>query len=246
MEYLSDTYADLDERIDNIRAIADVNEDLVKIAVSNLNSIRKDIVATGRNQGILQKVDRQLETYKEVAKIPELTTKFPIIREQIIVLLIGALEVFVSDIYKQIAENDPEFFFWNDEKEKISFEPSLLREGFSLGDALVGHLKNKGYSFQDLQSLIKSFEVYCGIKIELETEAKDVLIYGAASRHIIVHNRSIIDSAFLKQIRDTIFSNALVKKDEQLLVTDQFVSRLSETIKSFCGYLISNLQQRDD
>jgi hypothetical protein len=163
-----------------------------------------------------------------------------------IVLMVGALEVFIADIYRSIANNDPDYFYWNDAKEKISFEPSILIEGFTLGDVVIGHLKNKGYSFQDLQSLIKSFDVYCGIKIELERESRDTLIFGAAARHIIVHSRSKVDSAFLKQIRDTRYNSQSLKKNEQIEITDTYVTLLGETIKTFCGYLVNRLSQRDD
>lgn len=247
MDYLTEILADIEERVDDIQAIGDVNEDLVKIAVTNLQAIKKDLEATGKNLGVLQKIDRQLNTYEDVAKIPELTSKFPIIREQMVVLMIGALEVFIADIYRYIANNDPEYFFWNDEKEKISFDPAILIDGFTLGDVVLGHLKNKGYSFQDLQSLIKSFEVYCGIKIDLEAQSKDVLIFGAAARHIIVHSRSKIDSAFIKQIRNTQYSTTnTYKKDQSIEITDKFVTELGDTIKSFCGYVVNHIIQRDD
>lgn len=247
MDYLIEILADVEERVNDIGAIGDVNEDLVKIAVNNLEMIKKDLESAGRNLGILQKVNRQLETYQNVAKIPQLTTKFPIIREQMVVLMIGALEVFIADVYRNIANNNPEYFYWNDEKEKISFDPSMLIEGFTLGDVVLGHLKNKGYSFQDLQSLIKSFEVYCGIKIDLEEESKDILIFGAAARHIIVHSRSKIDSAFQKQIRNTSWANDYRdKKGLSIEINDEFVANLGDTIKTFCGYLVTHLIQRDD
>jgi hypothetical protein len=246
MDYLTEAFADLEERIDNVSAIGDVNEDLVKIAIGNLEIIKADLELTGRNQGILKKVERQLATYQDVARIPQLTTKFPIIREQMIVLMIGALEVFVADIYRLIAEEDPDYFIWSDSKEKITFEPSILRDGFTLGDVVVGHLKNKGYSFQDLKSLIDSFRVYCGVEVPLTRSNRDILIFGAASRHIIVHNRSTIDSGFMKQIRDTRYASPLFAKGNPLLITDEFVRVLAETIKDFCGYIVSSLQQRDD
>ena len=245
MEYLNDILADVEERIDHISAIGDVNEDLVKIARVNLESIKADLTATGKNAGILNKVNTQLRMYDQVAMIPALATKFPIIREQMIVLMIGALEVFIADVYKEIANRNAEYFYWNDTKEKITFEPSILREGFTLGDVLTGHLKNKGYSFQDLHSLIRSFEVYCGIQIELDTKSKDMMILGAAARHIIVHNRSEVDSQFLKQIRETIYAKRY-KKGKPINVTDDFVAELRDVIKTFCGYIIVHLQQRDD
>lgn len=247
MEYLTDILADTEERIDDIQAIGDINEDLVKIAVSNLDVIKTELESTGRNQGILSKVKRQIDTYKQVARIPELETKFPIIREQMIVLMIGTLEVFIADVFRSIANNTPDFFQWNDPKEKVSFEPTMLVDGFTLGDVIIGHLKNRGYSFQDLRSLIKSLDTYCGIHPELTDKVKDVLIFGAASRHIIVHNRSKIDASFLNQIRDTSYSlDSGTQKNAKLNITDNYVKELAETIKTFCSEIVVHLMQRDE
>ncbi len=245
-DYLTNLLADIDERIADIKAVSDVNEELVKIAVTGLKSIKKDLEATNGNLGIKQKVDRQLNTYNTVAKIPELASKLPIIREQMVVLMIGALEVFVADVYKSIANHNPEYFFWN-EKEKISFDPLLFKDGFTMGDVVIGHLKNKQVSFQDLKSLLESFELYCRVKIELDNETRDTLILSAAARHIIVHNRSMIDTQFLNQIKLTGFTakNNYLKGDK-IKIDDRFILTLSNSINSLCSDLVVHLIQRDD
>jgi len=245
-DYLTEILADIDDRIKDIKAIGDINEDLVKIAISGLNMIKTNLGSTQGNLGIKAMVDRQLNTYQQVSRIPALASKFPIIREQMVVLMVGALEVFVSDIYKSIANNNPEYFCWA-EKEKIAFDPLLLSGGFTMGDAIIGHMKNSGVSFQDLQSMVDSFEKYCRIRIELDPCTRDNLILGAAARHIIVHNRSIIDLAFLKQIRNTQFAlSGIYVKDHKIEIDDSFITQISESINSFCSDVVTHLYQRDD
>ena len=244
LDYLSEVYADLDERIDNIRTLADVNEELISIAINNLQSIRKDLAATGRNLGILSKIDNQLLMYQQVARIPQLTTKFPIIREQSVVLMVGALEVFVADVFRAIGNNDPKLFVWKDPKEKILVEPSLISDEFTLGDAIINHLKTRGFSFQDLQSLIRAFETYFDIKIDLNKAQLDILIAGTAYRNVIVHNRSVIDTQFLKQIRDTSHITDLSqKKGEKIQIDDKFVRELALSIKELCEKVIALLME---
>lgn len=245
-DYLTEILADLDDRIKDIKAIGDVNEDLVKIAVTNLTSIKDELDLTQGNLGLKAKIDRQLKTYKMVSRIPELATKFPVIREQIVVLMVGALEVFLSDIYKSIANHNPEYFIWS-EKEKIAFDPLLLSGGFTMGDAIIGHMKNSGVSFQDLKSTIDSFEKYCKIKIDLEDNVRDTLIIAAAARHIIVHNRSTIDLSFLKQIRSTRHATSgLYINRNKIEIDDNFITEISESVSSFCSDIVTHLYQRDD
>ena len=247
MEYLTEIYADLDERIDDIRAVGDVNEELVKIAINNLRSLRADVVTTGRNQGILQKIDTQIGMYDQVARIPALTTKIPIIREQMIVLMIGALEVFLSDVFRRIGNEDPKFYLWVDPKEKIYLDPTLISDEFTLGDTIMGHLKNRGVSFQDLKSLVDAIDKYFGINISIDDGDRDVLILAGAYRNIIVHNRSKIDRGFLNQIRSTAFaSNGEFEKDNKISVGDDFVDTLARTVKNLCENIINSLMQRDE
>lgn len=233
---LNVTFENFILKINEISAIADINEDLVAIAVSNLEHLKKDLEATGRNQGILRKVNTQLDMYKQVAKIPELASKYPILRGQMVVLIIGALEALFSDIFRNIANNDPSLLKWSDKNEKISFDPAILTAGFSLADALLNHLKSRGYSFQDLKSAIEAINKYIGINYDIDEDIKDELILAAASRNVIVHNKSIIDHGFLKQVRNTRYAN-LYQLDDELSITDDDISSLTATIVSFTEQL---------
>jgi len=247
LDYLSEIYAELEERIDNIRALADVNEELVAIAINNLRSLRTDVIATGRNQGILAKIDHQLEMYKQVAQIPQLTTKFPIIREQSVVLIIGTLEVFATDVMKAVGNNDPKLYVWNDPKEKILVEPALISDEFTLGDAILSHLKLRGVSFQDLQSLLRTFETYLSVTIDVDKTDRDALVIGAAYRNVIVHNRSVVDRGFLKQIRGTTYFSAFESKNgENIKIDDDFVDALSLATRNLAAKIAGELIEHAD
>lgn len=247
MDYLTELVADVEERIDDITTIGDVNEELIKIAVGNLESIRQDLTATGKNKAILQKVERQISLYDQVAGLPAVKEKLPVIREQMVVLIIGAMEVFIADVFKTIAQNDPDFFIWPDKKEKISFDPALLTDGFTFGDVLINHLKNKGFNFQDLHSTLKAIEKYCGIEIVIEEDFKEILILSAAYRHVIVHNRSTIDNAFLHQIRATRSAQEEnFQKEQKISVNQDFIIKLKGAAKSFCGQVVDHLIQRNE
>ena len=228
-------------RVQEIVAISDINEELVKIAVSNLQHLKNDLEATGRNAGILNKVNVQLNVYEQVAQLPELESKYPVLRGQMVVLIIGAQEALIGDVFVAVVENNPEKIIWSDDKEKISFDPSLLSSGFSLGDAMISHLKNKSYSFQDLGSAIQAINKYLLPDFKVDDEIKDELILASAWRNIIVHNRSIIDPSFIKQIRTTKYSKNYCSGDE-LNITQVDVETLSSVTINFAANLLSELE----
>lgn len=243
MAYLEDLKNDFIARVNEIVTIGDINEELVTIAVNNLEHLRSDLVATGRNQGILRKVNTQLAMYRQVARIPQLESKFPVLRGQMIVLMVGALEAFLSDVFRLISDNEPNRLTWPD-NERIAFEPSLLKTGFSLGDAVVGHLKNKGISFQDLKSSLEALARYLNLNIELDSDIKDELILAGAWRNVIVHNKSLIDHGFLKQVRNTKYANTY-SSGALLTISDDDVSSLSGIIVSFGDNIITAIANAD-
>lgn len=246
-ESLTNLLADFEERIDDIQTIGNVNDDLIKIAVSDLEYIKRELQSTNRNQAIISKVDNQIGMLQQVSRLPDIAQKLPVIYEQMIVLMVGALEVYFSDVFKSISNENPMFLVWKSEKEKISFEPTLLQDGdkFTLGDVILSHLRNNGVSFQDLQSTLNAIEKYLDIKVDLENILRDKLILAAACRNIIVHNRSRIDSGFLKQIRDTKYAGKYTKR-HRVVIEESYVKSVGELLKDFTRHITVLITQRDD
>ena len=246
MDYLNNLYDDFNSRLNDINSLDDINDELIKIFKSNLNHIKNEVVQTGKFGGLLKKIEIQLNMIDQVSRLPGINKKLNSMREQSIVLSVGAFEVFISDIFRTIANKSPEYYIWSNEKEKIYIDTGSFNSGFTLGDAIISHLKNKQYSFQDLQSILKAVENYFGLEISLDNEIKDKIIIGTSMRHIIVHNRSIIDVTFLKQTKnvDTIILE--YKEGEKLHTTDAQVRDIGNAIREFSNYLTQAIAQRDE
>lgn len=241
MDYLSDLVDRHTNRIQEIATIANINGVLIEIAVNDLKSIKNDLDATGRNIPIRTKVERQIEKYKMVARLPDLQPQFSILRGQIVVLIIGSQEAFLGDAIKLVADKDPDKLVWQDEKEKISFEPMLLSAGFTLGDIIMAHLKNRNYSFQDLKSSLDAIERYLGAQIQLDGETRDILILASAWRNVIVHNKSEVDHAFLRQLRGTAYKDAY-KFGEELDISEEDISTLISATTSFASKVVDGIK----
>ena len=243
MDYLVDRLDNFHNNLKNIAQIDGINIELIKIFGSNLKIIKTDIEQTGQFGTLLKKVDRQIDMLKQVERLPEIASNFETLREQSFVLMIGAFEVFITDIFKAIANNDPDYFVWPDKDKKISIDIESFSANFTLGDAIITHLSNKQYSFQDLGSTIRAVSDYLGVTIETDETTKAAIVFGTACRHLIVHRGSIVDRQFLNQTRD--IPNLEYSDGDILRLQDADVIKLRTAIENFSEYLIQTLIQRD-
>jgi len=243
MDYLTDILADFQDRLENIAKVDGINVELIKIFNNDLQSIRKDVEQTGKFGALLKKIDTQLDMLKTVEHLPGMSGNLEILREQSIVLMVGAFEVFIGDIFKSIANKDPDYFVWPEKDKKISIDIDNFRSSFTLGDAIITHLNNKQYSFQDLGSTIQAVNDYLGIKLSIDDDIGGCIVFGTSCRHLIIHRGSKVDQQFLNQTNDI---NKLNYKDgDRLKLQNGDVSELRIAIERFSEQLIQTLIQRD-
>jgi len=246
MQYLIDLLSDFRNRLDDIATIDSLNDDLLKIYRKSLDEIKSEIEGSQRFGGLLIKVVQKIDNISSIEKLPDLKAKYAILREQSVVLIIGSFEVFMSDIFRNIAENDPDYFRWKDENEKISIDPSVFSVGFTLGDAILAHLKNKKYSFQDLKSILKAVDNYVGVKLTLEESdpIRQQIVLGTAIRHIVVHNRSIIDKQFLSQVKAV--PDLSYAEGGRIDLSQSDVDNVKKAVNDFSEILVNLIIQRED
>ena len=120
----------------------------------------------------------------------------------------------------------------------------MLQSGFTLGDAILEHIENKKYSFQDLKSTLDVYSNYLAIELDVE-EYKDQLILMAAARHIVVHNSSLVDRKFLKQVRDTVYKDTY-KLGKHIEVDDSLIEGSKSSIASLADQIVSSIVNREE
>lgn len=243
MEYLTDILADFQDRLKSIAKVDGINTELITIFDNDLRSIRKDVEQTGKFGSLLKKIDTQLNMLQQVEHLPGMSGNLEIIREQSVVLMVGAFEVFISDIFKSIANKNPDYFVWPEKDKKISIDIDSFRSSFTLGDAIITHLNNKQYSFQDLGSIIKAVNDYLGVQISVDDETGECIVFGTSCRHLIVHRGSKIDQVFLNQTSD--IKGLGYSENDKLKLKNGDILKLRDSIEQFSGQLIETLIQRD-
>jgi len=256
MTYLDEQYQTFQDQIESIFQLSKVPDEIIRLAQGSLDIVEVEVSKIDGYLPIKEKVHRQTDLLATLRKSPALNDNFARFYNQIIVLMIGALEAHLYDLVASIANQNPEIYTFQDKK-KISFDPAILQEGTTVGDLMRYYFKelDTTVSFQDLQSTLKFFNDYLGIDIDLDDGNKDVLIFSAACRHISVHNNSVIDRGFLAQIRNTRYitlkaedekgKNVLIyQSGRDLAVTAQDVGSLKETVTAFSADLIALIEDR--
>ena len=234
----------LEKRLSDIGKITEINDLILLIVEKNLASVKRDLESIGRGGGAMAKIDHALRVLSSTTTNPQVVEQKAIIREQLLVLYTGSLESYLSDTIKLIGNTQPDFFRFKTENENISFNQGMLQDSFTLGDAILEHIENKKYSFQDLKSTLDVFNNYLGIELDVE-EYKDRLILMAATRHIIVHNNSIVDRKFLKQIRDTVYSDKY-SLGKMVEVDENMTTEIGQAISELADQVVASIINRDE
>lgn len=244
MDYLTDILADFHDRLSDISKLYEVNSEIIQIFKNDLNAVKKDVKQTGKFGGLLQKIDRQLKMLDQIQNLPELAPNYKALREQSIVLMVSGFEVFISDVFRAIANNDPDYYTWPDKDKKIAIDVESFSSSFTLGDAIIGHLSNKQYSFQDLGSIINATSDYLGVTISIDSTTRDNIVLGTSFRHSIIHKGSRVDKQFLSQTRDV--RGLRYNEGNKLDISNNDVGSVRKSIEDFASYFIQALIQRDD
>ena len=225
----------LETRLDDVLKIIEINETVINIAKSELSSIGTQLDLMQRGGGISKAISNKIQSLSNIANNPTVVAQKSIITEQVIVLLIGALESYLGDVIKIIGNEQSDLFTFK-EGEKISFSQSMLKGGFSLGDAILEHILNKKFSLQDLKSSLDLFDECLAIHIEFTDAQKDTLVLAAATRHVIVHRSSKVDRQFLKQVRDTAFAT-MFNLDDNVMVDTEIIEASKDALLSYADQI---------
>lgn len=227
--------------LDDISKVTSVIDEVIDITSGLVGSFHREATKYQINPLLGQKLtvlSDQIDRIKGHALIKQKLDKM---NNQICVLYVGAFEAFLFDLIKLISNRYPEVIKEN-LKDTISFDTKLLRSGFTAGDAVVSHLKKEKVSFQSLENIKESLGKYLAIReYDLSDEVENVLCYSFASRHIIVHNGSKADPAFLNSVAD--IDRDFVEHDE-ISITESELGELKEAILELATFVVTEVNIR--
>jgi hypothetical protein len=139
---------------------------------------------------------------KNIRRNDSLRPRYQTIFNQAVVLLVSYFGSAVHDLFRQgvslaIARVSDSPVLKEELRVSVS---SLCDAPDNLNDFAADLLvQTKDISFQDMQSITRSFNTYLQVKIPWDATVNHIIL-GQACRHIIVHTGGLIDQKFLRQI----------------------------------------------
>jgi hypothetical protein len=177
--------------------ITQVNDRILEIADKTLESIGSVSNLHGGDA-----VRNQRLSLARVSENPEIKSTFSILRGQQLVLLVSALETYLRDMTRIIANEYPEILKWSiDTNYKIDLS-ELANPSVSKGDILLQAIIKQGTNFQDIGSIKRFFKSYLDIEIDIDELNEQQVILATAKRHVIVHENGVVNKEFMKNIRN--------------------------------------------
>lgn len=166
------------------------------------------------------------------------------IYNQCVVLLVSfftaALEdIFEYCIFSAIINTTPK---WLGKELTIDIHDFCQIEGDPskrVGELLI---KNNDISFQDMKSIKRTFHDYFDIDISKDENMLNI-IFGQASRHLIVHSSGRIDNRFKAQITSTVGRTIMKELPDEGIIRfeKQEIKKLGQNMQNFIVSLIGSL-----
>jgi len=166
---------------------------------------------------------------------------------QAVVLLVSYFgdaveDLFLAGVKSYLPRNEKAL---RKEPIKVSLR-ELVEPGLQdrLGSIIV---RSEEISFQDMQSIARAFEEYCGVTVARD-EVSNTIATGQACRHAIVHAAGIATSRFVKQVESLkptrLGKQQSTEKGKPIRVSPEEVERLADTMTTYLERLAKGVGQQ--
>jgi len=212
-------------------------------AIGNIERLKDDLA---ERPAIASRVENTLVMLRNIRDNDSMRNHYATIYNQCVVLLVSHFgsalhDIFVAAAPLMLSKIQPKEL----EREELKFSLPELRElNYDLHDVIGDLLVTKrNISFQDMQSTIRAFETYCGIRIERDSRVNNIILAQAA-RHVIVHAGGKVDVKCSGQLRAA--SPREVKQTvtvgDLLVFTPGEIEFIAASMRAFIGNIVADAQ----
>ena len=188
------------ENARDVERLIDFDRDVVDIMIMSLEALKKDVPS--QLHSFAGRIERTAYMMKNIRDNESLKSKYGTVCNQAVVLLVSHFSSAVGDIFRKAIsdalDREGSENLLNEEL-KLTFREIKDRNWnpkSSAGDLLIA---KKDLTFQDMQSTVRAFESYVGVQIDKD-QCTNNIIFGQASRHVIVHASALVTERMLKQV----------------------------------------------
>lgn len=234
------------ENARDVERLIDFDRDVVDIMILSLEALKKDVPS--QFHSFAGRIDRTATVMRSIRDNESLKSKYGTVCNQAVVLLVSHFSSAIGDLFRKAVtaalNNEGNETLLNEEL-KLTFREIKDRNWNlknSAGDLLIA---KKDLTFQDMQSTVRAFDSYVGIQI-VKDQCTNNIIFGQASRHVIVHASALVTDRMLKQVAKatprTLKKN--LEPDKPLVFSKEEVLELKSELLNFIEKLVNNLDSR--
>lgn len=190
------------QNIASVENLIHFDREVLEIAIKSIKKLRDRLVNGQKITNNHLNGTSTINVLESIRKNDSLKSKYSVINNQAVVLLVSYFGSAVADLFRESAQyaleaKGEEAVINSEFKFKIS---ELLRfsnsPGESIGDILISKV---GISFQDMKSIQREFKRFFSIEIERDENVNNIIL-GHACRHTIAHEAGIVNSRVINQI----------------------------------------------
>jgi hypothetical protein len=237
--------ATFEQHVISVRRLMNFDRDVLQFTVDALRDLKETLTKHHKLGNPRLTAENTLRAIENIRANNSLRPQYETIFNQALVLLVSYFSSSVHDVFRRGAklaiERVPDSPLL---KEELRLTVAALHSATgdlkeSLPDLLI---QSKDISFQDMQSIGRTFRTYLQIDIQKDEIANDIIL-GQACRHVIVHTRGVVDEKLLRQVSGA--KPRHVKRDLRLGDTVQFVpeevEQVAEAMRAYIGDLSSKV-----
>jgi hypothetical protein len=237
-----------EQHIQSVRRLMNFDRDVLEITIDQLKVLRDELTSHHKLGNPRLTAERTLATIERIRENDSLRPRYQTIFNQALVLLVSYFGSAVRDIFRRgvalAIERVPESPIL---KEELRMTVGVLRivtedVAGSIPDLLI---ESKDISFQDMQSIARTFKTYFQVDMAKTSAVHDVIV-GQACRHIIVHTGGMVDDRVIRQLSGATPRSVKPKLNvgEHVQFSPEEVEMVAEAMCSYVAELSSKLSER--
>jgi len=242
---VSDTF---DAQVENVVELSTFDRHILNLAITSLQQLEKKLRSHHKLDNPSLSAQNTLQVLQNIQASGSLRPKYEHMFNQCVVLLVSYFSSAVGDVFRGgIRLGVAETVSMKLDSEEIKISIAELRDLQSDFQSRAANLfmQKRDISFQDMQSIIRSFKSFFGVEMNRDSETNDIIM-GQASRHSIVHAGGIADGKMMNQIRDALPRTLKtdLRENDVLKFTPTEVRALGDVMKKFVRKLEADTLER--
>ncbi|MCL4550835.1 MAG: hypothetical protein M1495_19960 [Bacteroidetes bacterium] len=244
IQRIRETFSD---NVQSVNELINFDEIVVNVVVQHLESLAEKLKVHHKLDNPYLSANSTLQAVKNIRKNNSLEKKYKRVFNQGLVLLVSYFASTIRDVFQSsIDEALPLQKFDKINKTQVSLSLNDLQNDIektrSIGEILS---IQKDISFQDMQSIARSFQEYFSIEVDKNHNTNNIIL-AQACRHAIVHSGSSVDRKLINQI-----SNAKprevkenIELNSEILFTPDEIQIIGESMRQYLEDLFVHLADK--